>query len=140
MIELRPHHLLCILNYIGKGYSESFTQNYDHITQRINQGEHAIKIVRGPDAICAPLKDDPDNYHCENESVQRRDDTTLQDLTRLLGHSIDYGDSLTLDQNFIENARQAFKNHTIRTACQGCEWFELCESISQDDYKDTKLT
>ena len=47
-IRLRPHHLLCLLTYSGKGYSAAFTANYDVIAGQISQGED-ILIVEGPD-------------------------------------------------------------------------------------------
>ena len=47
-VRLRPHHLLCLLTYVGKGYSPAFTANYDAIAMRIEQGEELL-IVSGPD-------------------------------------------------------------------------------------------
>ena len=32
-IKLRAHHLLCLLTYVGKGYSPAFTANYDRVEQ-----------------------------------------------------------------------------------------------------------
>ena len=58
-IHLRPHHLLCLLTYVGKGYGDAFIRNYDRIAQRLSMGE-AIMVVDGPDDICAPLLTDLD--------------------------------------------------------------------------------
>ena len=72
-IRLRPHHLLCLLTYVGKGYGEAFTRNYDGIAQRLSAGE-PILVVEGPDEICAPLLADPDT-HCRRPGVTGRDVT-----------------------------------------------------------------
>jgi hypothetical protein len=45
IIELRGHHLLCILTYMGKGYTPAFVENYDAIVAQINRGDVTLKIV-----------------------------------------------------------------------------------------------
>ena len=52
-VRLRAHHLLCMLTYIGKGYSPAFTDNMTVIAGRVSAGEN-VEIVDGPDEICAP--------------------------------------------------------------------------------------
>ena len=81
-IRLRPHHLLCLLTYSGKGYSAAFTANYDVIAGRISQGEDVL-IVEGPDDICAPLLGDSEP-HCWRDSVTERDRLAARDLRELL--------------------------------------------------------
>ncbi len=53
-VRLRGHHLLCMLTFVGKGYSPAFVENYDRIAGRLSEGED-ILLVDGPDDICAPL-------------------------------------------------------------------------------------
>lgn len=135
MIALRPHHLLCILNYIGKGYTENFVQNYDGIVHRINGGETEIKIVDGPDDICAPRLCDVNDTdcHCHNNSIIQRDLAALKDL------NLSYNQTIFLDNDRVSAMRRDFANGQGRTACLGCEWFELCTDISNNNYKGTKL-
>ena len=76
-IRLRAHHLLCLLTYVGKGYSPAFTANYDAIAERLSRGED-ILLVSGPDDICAPLLDEPEP-HCLNEGVIERDRLAARD-------------------------------------------------------------
>ncbi|OWU61413.1 2Fe-2S ferredoxin, partial [Staphylococcus aureus] len=38
-IRLRGHHLLCMLTYVGKGYSPAFVENYDAMAGRLGRGE-----------------------------------------------------------------------------------------------------
>ncbi|WP_439343967.1 DUF1284 domain-containing protein [Vacuolonema iberomarrocanum] len=70
-IRVRPHHLLCLLTYSGKGYSPAFIANYDAIAARLSKGEDIV-IVCGPDDICAPLLSDSEP-HCWSASVTERD-------------------------------------------------------------------
>ena len=37
-VRLRAHHLLCLLTYVGKGYSPAFTANYDKVVRRLGEG------------------------------------------------------------------------------------------------------
>ncbi len=77
-VRLRGHHLLCMLTYIGKGYSPAFVDNYDTIAERLSGGED-IEIIDGPDDICQPLLCTGD-CHCFNESVVVRDRLALMRL------------------------------------------------------------
>ncbi|UGX86117.1 DUF1284 domain-containing protein [Phyllobacterium meliloti] len=136
-IKLRAHHLLCMLTYVGKGYSVAFTKNYDRIIARIAAGED-ILIQEGPDDVCQPLLGDSDP-HCFRDSVVERDAKAAADVGRLLGKTIQAGDVLTLDGETVARFRGAFGQGTTRTACAGCEWFDLCSTISKADYADTRL-
>ena len=73
MIKLRPHHLLCILTYVGKGYSKPFTENFDAICERINQGERNVEIIKGPDDVCAPRLCDPEDTKCNGMMPGKHD-------------------------------------------------------------------
>ena len=60
-----------MLTFVGKGYSEAFTENYRSIAGRLSAGED-ILVVEGPDDVCAPLLGDR-NAHCFDDSVGDRD-------------------------------------------------------------------
>lgn len=124
-----------MLTYIGKGYSKKFTDNYDRIIDELNKGDATIELIAEPDDICAPRLCDKDdiNCHCYNESIKHRDEKALEDM----GYKI--GNRLTLTENLIKSLRKAYKENTIRTACIGCEWKDLCDGISRDNFEGTKL-
>ncbi|WP_095198723.1 DUF1284 domain-containing protein [Mesorhizobium carmichaelinearum] len=136
-IRLRAHHLLCLLTYVGKGYSPAFTANYDAVAERLSRGED-ILLVSGPDDICAPLLDEPEP-HCLNESVIERDRLAARDVGDLLARSIQAGVRLDLDAAILARMRQAFSVGGVRKACDGCEWNELCSAIAADSFADTKV-
>ncbi|MER9583331.1 DUF1284 domain-containing protein [Mesorhizobium sp. M0276] len=134
-IRLRAHHLLCLLTYVGKGYSPAFTANYDGIAERLSRGE-GILLVSSPDDVCGPLLDEPEP-HCLNESVFERDRLAAQDLEELLARPIRVGASLDLDASMLARMRQAFSAGRVRKACGGCEWSGLCSTIAAGGYGDT---
>lgn len=134
VIRLRPHHLLCMLTYIGKGYSPAFTANYDVIAGRLAKGERIV-IVSGPDDICAPLLNEAEP-HCWNESVKERDALAARDVGALLGVPIRDGATLALDAEILNRMRDAFSVKSIRPACTGCEWSGLCGTIAANGFED----
>ena len=137
-IRLRPHHLLCLLTYVGKGYSAAFTANYDAIAARIGDGEDVL-IVAGPDDICAPLLKEEAEPHCQQDSVAERDERAAESVAALLGPPMLAGTRLELDPAHLETMRRAFSTGQTRAACQGCEWSKLCDAIAASDYRDARL-
>jgi hypothetical protein len=136
-IAIRGHHLLCMLTYIGKGYSPEFIRNYDEIIARIGEGEEML-IVHGPDDICRPLLCET-SAHCRGRSVLRRDERALSIVSNLLGRPIVVGTLLKPDQKMVDALRLAFAKGQMRKACFGCDWANLCGSVAKSDYADVKL-
>ena len=141
-IHLRPHHLLCILNHVGKGYSVAFTQNMGEILEKINQGDTDIHLNYGADAICAPRLCDKDDTacHCLESRITDRDNDALADFKKIPEFSqFKIGNQFRLTKTLIKHLRDVYKTQSIRTACKGCEWYDLCTQISQNGYKETLL-
>lgn len=132
-MRLRPHHLLCMLTFVGEGYSPAFVANYRRLAGRLSAGE-PIEIVSGPDDICAPLLSDED-AHCFGASVAGRDAAALADIARLLGRELRFGAVIASDPALFEQLRRAFSAGVTRHACTGCEWSSLCDRIAGEDYK-----
>ncbi|MFG1495597.1 DUF1284 domain-containing protein [Saccharospirillum sp. HFRX-1] len=139
-IELRGHHLLCMLTHKGLGYSDEFCRNYDAIIARLNQGE-AIELIRGPDQICQPLLcvAEGNCAHCHHARIHRRDALAMRAVSETLGIAVEVGQQLALDQTAIAALRQAFAQGQLRSGCFDCEWHELCTDIAANDYDGTLL-
>ncbi|MBZ9770801.1 MULTISPECIES: DUF1284 domain-containing protein [unclassified Mesorhizobium] len=136
-VKLRAHHLLCLLTYVGKGYSPAFTANYDKVVKRLGERE-AVVIVAGPDDVCAPLLGEPEP-HCLRESAAERDRMAARDVGALLGRPIQAGDRLVLDAHKLAGMRKAFSAGLTRQACSGCEWSGLCDTVAASGFSDTYL-
>ena len=136
-VRLRPHHLLCMLTYVGKGYGPAFTASYDRIAGRISDGE-AIELVAGPDDICAPVEATP-GAHCRRPDIGVRDRLAAEALRELLAMPLAVGDRLDPDPALIARMRAAFAAGTTRRACAGCEWTELCDTVAGRGFTGTRL-
>ncbi|MBZ9934819.1 DUF1284 domain-containing protein [Mesorhizobium sp. BR1-1-16] len=136
-VRLRAHHLLCMLTYVGKGYSEPFCRNYDGIAARLGAGED-ILMVAGPDDICGPVVDAPDT-HCHNESVTVRDAAAATAVSALVGKPLAAGATFSLDAHLLGAMRAAFAAGTTRNGCGGCQWTELCDAIAGTEFKGARL-
>ncbi len=49
---LRPHHILCLGFFQGKGYNEAFTQNMDKVLASLTPGT-PLRLTMGHDVLCA---------------------------------------------------------------------------------------
>jgi len=137
IIRLRAHHLLCMLTFAGKGYTPAFVTGYKAIVDQLNAGA-ALDLVTGPDDICAPMLDEP-SCHCHNDSVRDRDQQAARDIGLLLsGVPLEAG-PLTLNASDFLRLRSAFQDGTLRAACTGCEWHELCTHTAQNEFRGCRL-
>lgn len=136
-VRLRPHHLLCLLTYAGKGYSAAFTAGFDALVDRLSQGA-PVQVVDGPDDVCAPLCGDA-TAHCHGDSVRQRDRRAAADLGALLQRPLGTGAVLSLDAALLATWRQAFAQGRTRAACAGCEWQPLCTSIADQGFAAVRL-
>jgi uncharacterized protein len=137
-IQLRPHHLLCMLTFISKGYSPAFVANFEHVVRGVATGAETVQIVAGPDDICAPLLAEAD-CHCHRSSVIDRDRLATEAIGSLLGRAIAPGTELLLSCADLDLLRGAFAAGTIREACTGCQWKPLCDGIAESRFADTLL-
>lgn len=138
MVRLRPHHLLCMLTYVGRGYSPAFVSNFDRLAARIDAGE-AVEIVSGPDDICAPLLCEAD-CHCGEARVDRRDEIAAALVELVLGGTVSSGRRFDMTPERTARLRCAFFDGTLRGACDGCQWFDFCTRIADSGYEGVRIS
>jgi hypothetical protein len=134
-VRLRPHHLLCMLTFAGEGYTPEFVANFAAIVRRIGAGE-PIELIDGSDDVCAPLEASGDT-HCANASVGRRDRSALLALAEA-GLPVAIR-PFAIDAERLDTMRRAFADGTVRGACRGCEWSDLCTSIAASGFSASVL-
>lgn len=119
-IHLRPHHLLCIQSYIGKGYSEEFVENMDIVVGSLRKDkDQIIRIIEGNDHVCKHCPHNIDGAKCEsNDKVITMDKKVLEHLEIAPG---EYTYSYLLDRLKEKLTEEAFQD-----ICGDCEWYELC--------------
>jgi len=137
-VRLRPHHLLCMLTYVGKGYTSGFVENYDGVAARLNAGED-VELVDGPDDICEGLLCES-HAHCFNHGVVQRDETARQSVSAFLGEPLPAGKRLPATPDFLGRMRLAFASGDIRQACRGCQWIRLCDRIAASGFGGVKIS
>ncbi|SFS60484.1 DUF1284 domain-containing protein [Paenibacillus sp. BC26] len=122
-IQLRGHHLLCLLGFRGMGYSADFSANMTIVYNKLrDEPGSRVTIVKGPDDLCACFPSDVEP-HCHNVSVAQHDERILQKL------GFDYGMEL-LWSDVIERVRTNVVPEDINTLCYTCQWrsYGVCEA------------
>jgi uncharacterized protein len=133
-VELRPHHLLCILTYVGEGYGPAFVRRFDEAAARLAGGED-LAVIEGPDELCrAHLAEAGEGVHCTEESVRERDRLARAAVADVLG-----GLPERLDAATVAALRAAFGDGRLRAACAGCPWDGLCTGIAAGGFAGARL-
>ncbi|MCK0195981.1 DUF1284 domain-containing protein [Ancylobacter sp. 6x-1] len=135
-VRLRAHHLLCLLTFVGKGYTPAFTAHYRRIVRRLDAGED-VEMVAGPDDICAPML--ADGHHCLEARIADRDAEAAQAVAALLGMSVAEGARFILAADVLGRLRTGFAEGVVRQACTACQWAPLCDGIAGSGYAGTLL-
>ena len=137
MINIRPHHLLCIQNYIGYGYSEEFTAHMDEICEEL-KGDPKIVIHKGCDDVCTACPNNSINQHNSNgaEDPKSADGTegactSLDKVDRMDGMVLDisglgYGDVISWNEATALVRERIFGAGRFNEICRDCQWFETC--------------
>ncbi|MGD9649201.1 MAG: DUF1284 domain-containing protein [Dongiaceae bacterium] len=134
-----------MLTYAGKGYTPEFIANLDEIVARINAGQEEIKLIEGPDIICGPMRSCQDHpqFHCDLPRIQARDERALAAINmlrqKLNQPPLRLNDHLIIDAFWLAQMRAAFKAKDLRAACEGCEWYDTCTEIAEEDFKPARL-
>ncbi|WP_027091365.1 DUF1284 domain-containing protein [Cohnella thermotolerans] len=117
-IRLRGHHLLCLLGYRGKGYSDGFCANMTDVYETLRKRpDTTIDIVEGPDDICRAFPADQPS-HCENTSVYRKDQAILERLGLRTGRSLRW-------KTICEKVSASVAPGDIAHLCADCRWQPL---------------
>lgn len=123
VIELRPHHALCIQHFVGKGYSEDFTSNMYRVIDDLNHS--FVKLVANCDVICSVCPN-CSGSKCVNESkIIRLDEATLQKS------SLQIGQVLTWDEIKNTVTKSIIDKNLLLDVCHDCEWVSLCERVKK---------
>ncbi|NEW09272.1 DUF1284 domain-containing protein [Paenibacillus sp. SYP-B3998] len=121
-IGLRGHHLLCLLGYRGMGYSQEFCENMTSVYEILrNKPETMIRIVLGPDDLCAAFPSDKEP-HCEGRTVYARDALIVEKLRLKVGTERSWSD-------ICKQVGEHVAPSDIGHLCATCQWqpYGVCE-------------
>ncbi len=137
MRRIRPHHLLCIQNYIGYGYSEEFTAHMDEICEEL-KGDPKIVIHKGCDDVCTACPHNSIDHHNSNGTEDPKSAagtegacTSLDKVDRMDGMvldicGLDYGDVISWNEVTALARERIFGVGRFDEICKECQWFETC--------------
>ncbi len=120
-VKLRPHHLLCLTFFEGKGYSEEFVQRMKFIISELEKNP-IVQLVEGTDQICEAC---PNNYNtqyqCGDKAV--RYDEAVRTFCNLSADSrMEYQ---ILHKIVLEEILYKGK---LSMVCSDCEWSSICKN------------
>ncbi|EYE89368.1 hypothetical protein Q428_02760 [Fervidicella metallireducens AeB] len=120
MLVLRPHHILCIQGYRGKGYNEEFVSNMNEIVYLLkNNPSTRIKLITKTDSICKYCPSNIGEGLCKFQNkVADLDEKTLLNLSLKKEHEYIYSDILS----YIKENLTLEKFESI---CKECEWYKF---------------
>lgn len=128
VVELRPHHLLCIHGFRGLGYGQEFVERMTLVRELLTEDSTRIRLVYGGDIIC-----DACPHHASGRCVKGgadHEDRVHDHDTRVLAHLEEEVGLIQPAGPLLAKVRSVFSNKGIRAVCQGCEWLRLryCEA------------
>ncbi len=142
-MRIRPHHLLCLQTWVGRGYSEAFTENMNRIAAKLRKHpEEMVILSAGADDICAACPNLLADGRCRSEEKVRRFDAKVRILLEKDAlNQTGRGDNL-------EGETYAALHSRIRESggvsphpdiCGDCDWYGLCEEVGEKKPKGMLL-
>ena len=129
IIQIRGHHLLCMLGFRGLGYSDEFIKNMSRIVDYIKRNPEAqIELVDRCDAICGACPHQKDGLCIKSQGEDRRPGEFDQNVLSHLGFSPDT--RTTAAQAYRSVASRIDKDAIGRLFCTRCEWLDKGFCIS----------
>lgn len=121
-MKLRPHHLLCLPNFVGEGYDDAFTANMAAQKRRFAETGR-FTLADGADEVCAACPHRRGNGCVSQEKVSRYDAAVRAMLGLEPGQDCD---AAVLRARVRE---EIFGAGRLGEICGDCEWFPLCGAL-----------
>lgn len=124
-MRLRPHHLLCVQGYRGKGYDERFRETMGRIARTLAGAPTLpVTVSDGPDDICRAcphLKDERCTWEQAGEESVREHDAAL-----LAAFGLGDGDIIAIRDVAERIATDAGVSAVVARYCRPCPWASDC--------------
>lgn len=117
---IRPHHMLCLQFFEGKGYSDDFVRNMTNIKSKLDRENPILNIVHCTDDICADCPKKINKKCINEESVQGHDDRVYKKIAEDVGDCARWED---IKQAVYKNIIDA---GNMKEICQDCSWSYIC--------------
>lgn len=118
-LRLRPHHVLCLQFFEGKGYSEAFVRHMIELTAQLAD-DPAVTLTEGCDAVCAAC---PHNCGGVCDTAEK----TASFDRRALGYlGLSVGDSMPWSVLRDAARERMIAAGRLSEVCCGCQWLYIC--------------
>ncbi len=116
MLKLRPHHLLCLSLFEGKGYDDAFAANMADVLRRL-AAEGSFVLTGGCDGICSACPNLTEQADCGlgEDDVRSMDRAVTEFLKLEINGRYDYWQ---VAQLLRETVTEVF----FQACCGGCRW------------------
>ena len=118
--ELRPHHVLCVGFFRGKGYSEAFVANMAAFIGALRAQNPLLSLRGAPDALCKSCPHNRGGVCDSADKVARYDAAVL----RLL--ALDEGASLRWPELTARVRERILDPGKLGEVCGDCQWHGIC--------------
>lgn len=140
MLQLRPHHSLCMQFYVGKAYSPDFGRNMEQ--KLLLPEDTELGITFGLDDLCAhcpnhrihddseasPVIVNSDSYSssavdiCDSEAHVSQIDRRVADL-----FGYEEGSRMTLKEFFQNSREKIILSNRLEEMCGECDFMDICK-------------
>ena len=122
--SIRPHHLLCLSFFEGKGYSSEFVAHTAAVLHGLQQGGFAT-ITEGADDICRHCP------HNQNGICRTQDKVLRYDKAVLIHCRLRPGQIYSWEELTNRAANSIILSGRLSAVCGDCEWQSLCEKANK---------
>lgn len=121
-MEFRPHHFLCTVGFMGKGYSNAFVANYQRLADELRRApggdRRAIQVAAQTDSICGPCPNRAGTLCQTQEKIDRLDAAHAAVLQIRPGDTLTWGEA---KRRIVAR----FTDEAFEKACAPCAWKPL---------------
>lgn len=124
VMDLRPHHGMCLGYYQGYGYSAPFNRRMQVVLEGLLENP-SVRLTVGPDPICAECPNRRER-RCESEERVRGYDRAV-----LAACDLQEGEVLPF-LTFAELVQRHILDEDLRgEICGDCQWSPICRGRSR---------
>lgn len=129
MLHLRPHHGMCIGQFIGKGYSADFVDNMKKVIEKLESSEmEMIKLICRTDVICNCCP------HNNSEICNSGQKVTNYDNTCLTLCSLKENDIISWKEFKTRVKKNIIDKNKLSEVCINCSWIDICTENAGRNY------
>ncbi len=122
-LEIRAHHLLCILGFRGLGYSQEFIVKMGKVVKELDtNATFPITVIAECDVICASCPHNRGNKCLKEADSEIKVKT--QDLEVLQRLGFEVGAQMPAAEVWTR-IREKLTLRDVAEICQGCEWLKF---------------